>query len=188
MARKQGTSSEQTGPRIRAAALTLFAQEGYAAVSMRQIAGAVGLQVGALYNHTPDKQTLLFELMRGHMEALLAALPEIEGQAEADLERFVRFHIAYHRERQDEIFISYNELRNLEPENFAAIEALRGAYEAHLVRVLQALPVEEPKVLAMAIIAMLTGIATWYKAKGRLGPEAIEDLYWEMVRGLVGLR
>ena len=31
------------------------------------------------------------------------------------LERFVRFHIRYHLKRADEVFISYMELRNLEP-------------------------------------------------------------------------
>lgn len=187
MARRRGETSEGTGTRIRAAALSLFAQDGYAAVSMRRIAQEVGLQVGGLYNHTPDKQTLLYELMRAHMETLLQAVPEATGDAEADLERFVRFHIAFHRARQDEIFISYNELRNLEPQNFERIEALRRAYEEHLIVILRALPVGEPKVAAMAIIAMLTGIATWYRAEGRLGPQAIEDLYCEMVRGLVGL-
>ena len=71
MARTTGSHSDITGPRIREAALQLFARHGYAAVSMRQIAGEVGVQAGALYNYSPDKQTLLFSLLRGHMEELL---------------------------------------------------------------------------------------------------------------------
>ena len=59
MARKQGSHSDITGPKVRDAALRLIAQHGYAAVSMRQIAAEVGIQAGALYNYTPDKQTLL---------------------------------------------------------------------------------------------------------------------------------
>ena len=38
MARKTGSHSDITGPKIRAAALRLFAREGYAAVSMRRAA------------------------------------------------------------------------------------------------------------------------------------------------------
>ncbi|MCP4820266.1 MAG: helix-turn-helix transcriptional regulator, partial [Shimia sp.] len=79
MARTQGSHSGITGPRVRAAALHLFAQHGFAAVSMRQIAREVGVQAGALYNYTPDKQSLLFDLMNTHMGELLesrAALPE----------------------------------------------------------------------------------------------------------------
>ncbi len=68
MARTQGSHSSSTGPKIRAAAQSLFAQHGFAAVSMRQIAAQVGVQAGALYNYTPDKQALLFDLMRQHME------------------------------------------------------------------------------------------------------------------------
>ena len=38
-----------------------FYRHGYAAVSMRQIAAEVGVQAGALYAYTPDKQALLAE-------------------------------------------------------------------------------------------------------------------------------
>ena len=42
MARTTGSHSDITGPRVRAAALRLFARGGYAAVSMRAIAAEVG--------------------------------------------------------------------------------------------------------------------------------------------------
>ncbi len=125
---------------MRAAALRLFASHGFAAVSMRQIASDVGVQAGALYNYTPDKQSLLFDLMRGHMDELLAAraaLPPSEGPL-ARLEDFTRFHIRFHLDRPDEVFIAYMELRNLTPENFAQIEALRRAYEDQLEDILKA--------------------------------------------------
>ena len=71
MARTAGSHSDITGPRVRTAALQLFAEHGFAAVSMRQIASAVGVQAGALYNYTADKQSLLFDLMKTHMDQLL---------------------------------------------------------------------------------------------------------------------
>ncbi|MEC9102869.1 MAG: helix-turn-helix domain-containing protein, partial [Pseudomonadota bacterium] len=70
MARTAGSHSALTAPRIRAAAQSLFARHGFAAVSMRQIASEVGVQVGALYNYTPDKQSLLFDLMVDHLDDL----------------------------------------------------------------------------------------------------------------------
>ncbi len=33
----------------------------------------------------------------------------------------------------------------------------------------------------MAILAMLTGVNTWYRSGGRLSREKIEDIYEEMV-------
>ena len=103
MARKTGSHSEITGPRIRAAAQTLFAKHGFAAVSMRQIAAEVGVQAGALYLYTPDKQTLLFDLMRVHLEELLAAwaVEPVPEEPLRQLEAFSRFHIRFHLERPD---------------------------------------------------------------------------------------
>ena len=43
-----------------------------------------------------------------------------------------------------------------------------------------------PKVAAMAVIAMLTGVNTWYRAGGRLSLDQVEAIYWDMVRKAVG--
>ena len=139
MARTQGSHSDITGPRIRKEALSLFDRHGYAAVSMRQIAKEVGVQAGALYNYTPDKQSLLYRLMRDHMQDLLAAYERLDQVTDAKdaLRQFVGFHIRFHLERPDEVFIAYMELRNLTPENFSEIEALRRAYEDSLETILR---------------------------------------------------
>ncbi|NIZ13458.1 TetR/AcrR family transcriptional regulator [Phaeobacter sp. HF9A] len=195
MARTQGSHSDITGPRIRAAAQELFARHGYAAVSMRQIAGAVGVQAGALYNYTPDKQSLLFDLMQAHMEDLLAAWADEAAPQEVlgRLEGFVRFHIRYNLARPDAVFIAYMELRNLTPENFARIEDRRRAYEDQLEIILKAgvaqgvFLVPDTKIAALAVIAMLNGVLTWYRDGGRLSLQEVETLYWDMVRKAVGV-
>ncbi|WP_071796385.1 TetR/AcrR family transcriptional regulator [Natronohydrobacter thiooxidans] len=194
MARKKNSSGEITGPRIRAVALDLFAQHGYAAVSMRQIAQGVGVQAGALYLYTPDKQSLLFDLMQAHLAELHAALAELPPcpDACAALEQFTRFHIRFHRAREKAVFIAYMELRNLEPENFARIEEMRRSYEAHLEGILQRgvaagqFTLPDAKLAGFALIAMLTGVNTWYREGGRLSLERVEDIYWDMVRKAVG--
>lgn len=192
MARKTGSHADITGPRVRDAALRLFARHGYAAVSMRQIAGEVGVQAGALYNYTPDKQSLLFELMRAHMIELLDCVSLSPAETPLDrLEVFVRFHIGFHHDRPDAVFIAYMELRNLEPSNFAAIEALRGRYEAVLEGILRdgseagVFEVVDAKIATLAVIAMLTGVTTWFRDEGRLSLTDVQDQYWDMVRKAV---
>ena len=194
MARTAGSHSDITGPRIRAAALRLFAQHGFAAVSMRQIAGEVGVQAGALYNYTPDKQSLLFDLMQRHMEGLLAEVASrVMGDTLTDrLHSFVRFHIGYHIDRPDEVFIAYMELRSLSPENFARIETQRRRYEDVLEAILQdgvvqgAFSVPDTKIATLGLIAMLNGVNTWYRAGGRLSQTEVEGIYWDMARQAVG--
>ncbi|WP_170381597.1 TetR/AcrR family transcriptional regulator [Ruegeria atlantica] len=190
MARTQGSHSDITGPRIRKAALGLFARHGYAAVSMRQIAAEVGVQAGALYNYTPDKQSLLFRLMNEHMQDLLSAYGELGRHADASeaLRQFVGFHIRFHLERPDEVFIAYMELRNLTPENFADIEGLRRSYENALEAILRQgqeaglFDITDTKIATLAVIAMLNGVMTWYRAGGRLSLDEVERIYWDMVR------
>ncbi len=189
MARTQGSHSHITKPRILSAALRLFAQNGYAAVSMRQIATEVGVQAGALYNYIPDKQSLLFDLMQSHLQELLEARARITPPADPveALQDFTRFHIRFHAARPDQVFIAYMELRNLTPDNFAAIEQLRRTYEAELESILRTgtaaglFDVTEPRIATMALIAMLTGVNTWYRDQGRLSLTAVEDVYCDMI-------
>ncbi len=195
LARTAGSVGVETAQRVREAALKLFAARGFAAVSMREIAGEVGVQAAALYNHFPNKQALLADLMRAHMEELLAAWDKEQRQGEAPdaaLQRFARFHIRFHAGRSDAVFISYMELRSLEPENFRQVEKLRQNYEAALRGVLDAgvarglFALADTRVAAMAIIAMLTGVNTWYRQKGRLNLNEIEDIYTAMVLRMAG--
>ena len=183
-----------TGPRVRAAAERLFARHGYAAVSMRQIAAEVGIGAGALYHYTPDKQALLAGLMRDHMTEVLAgwAAADPGGDPVARLDAFARFHIRFHLDRPDAVFIAYMELRSLEPANFAEIERLRREYEAVPQDILRAgaasgaMRVPDVKLAGMALIAMLTGVNTWFREGGRLDRGAVERIYAGMARGMVG--
>ena len=195
LARKTGSNGERTAAALRASALTLFAHRGYAAVSMREIAETQGMRPAALYNYWPTKQALLCDLMESHLRDLNGAwAAEAPGDDDprAALEAFARFHLRRHIDRPHDVFIAYMELRSLEPENFARIEAARGAYESHLRAILDrgaatgAFHLRDTKIAAMAIIAMLTGVNTWYRPGGRLSPGEIEDIYLEMTARAVG--
>ncbi|WP_193178700.1 TetR/AcrR family transcriptional regulator [Oricola nitratireducens] len=197
MARTAGSDGEATARAIREASLALFARYGYEAVSMRQIADRVGVQAGALYKYHANKQQLLVDIMRDHMEQLLEAWDAERQPGEesvAALDRFARFHIGYHIKRPDAVFISYMELRSLEGEGFRDISRLRGKYEAILRDILRrgmengVFAIADPHVAAMAILAMITGVNTWYRSGGRLSQAKIEDIYVSMVLGSVGCR
>ncbi|MFT5637673.1 MAG: hypothetical protein ACI861_000488, partial [Paracoccaceae bacterium] len=46
--------------------------------------------------------------------------------------------------------------------------------------------VADNKLATLALIAMLTGVNTWYRQGGRLSREKIETIYWDLVRKSVG--
>ncbi len=190
MARTVGSHGPKTLQAIRRAGLALIFEHGYAAMSLRQLAAKAGLQPGSLYNHIATKQELLFDLIRLHMESLLADLAKtlegVGGPARA-LETFIAFHINYHVTRKKEVFISYSELRALEPKNYRVIVALRAAYEARLIDILKAGQASgafapgDARIMAYGVLAMLTGVCNWYSPKGALSEKDIFALYRDMI-------
>jgi len=195
MARTAGSIGKETEKRVLKEALTLFAHRGYAAVSMRQIAARCGIQAGALYNYFPTKQSILHGLMKTHMEDLLTTLDAepVQKAPALALEAFARFHIRYHIDKPEGVFVSYMELRNLEPGPYAEIMKLRQAYERRLRGILRDgqaagdFRIDDVPVTAMAIISMMTGVNTWFRYGGRLGVEEIEKIYVNLVLSVVGL-
>jgi len=193
MPRTIGSYSQNTQTLVRQSAERLFARHGYAAVSMRQLASDVGVQVGTIYNYTKDKQTLLFTIMSEHMTELLLAWSR-EGlrlDPIAQLSRFLNFHLDYHLARRDAVFIAYMELRNLDDTNFAQIETLRRQYEDALEQILVAgkntksFDVADTRITTLAIIGMLTEVVTWYREDGRLKLDEVKSHYRKMVMRMV---
>jgi AcrR family transcriptional regulator len=191
MARTIGSYGPKTMEAIRKAGLRLIFEHGYEAMSLRQLAAEVGIQAGSLYNHISTKQELLFDLIQDHINELLRQLDRaLKGKQDPDerLRAFVAFHVTYHMTRKREVFIANSELRSLDPKNYEAIVALRGAYERRLAEILEqgvedgVFEVVDVQVATFAIIALLTGLCSWYRPGGRLTREAIVAAHEKLVQ------
>jgi AcrR family transcriptional regulator len=190
MSRTIGSYGPKTLEAIRKAGLRLIFEHGYEAMSLRQLAAEVGIQVGSLYNHITTKQELLFDLVQDHINELLRQLDlALEGK-EQPIERlraFVAFHVSYHMTRKREVYIANSELRSLDPKNYEAVVALRGAYEQRLSDILcqgvasGVFEVVDVQVATFAIISLLTGLCNWYRPGGRLTKEAIIAAHEKLV-------
>ena len=194
MARTIGSHGPRTLEAIRKAGLNLIYERGFEAMSLRQLAAEVGIQVGSLYNHISTKQDLLFDLIKGHMEDLFrefdAAQAAVAGRDAVERMRaFVDFHVTYHILRKREVFIGYSELRSLEPNHYEEIVALRRRYERALIDILRqgmedgVFRCGDPCVTAYGILAMLTGVCTWFRPHGRLGKDEVIAIYSDLVLG-----
>jgi AcrR family transcriptional regulator len=80
-----------TADAIRAAALRILEQEGPAAVSLRRVAGMVGITPMAIYHHFPSREALLHDVcdaeFNRHAALLVAKQREAGGSIEARLTR-----------------------------------------------------------------------------------------------------
>lgn len=189
--------ANKTGRAIRMHSQQLFVEQGYNAVSMRDIAAAVGVQPSAIYNHFAGKQEILVELMRETMEAISTGLSvAMSPDAAPDklLEQFLRFHIAFHIDNPQVGFLSYMELRSLEEPGKAEVLAMRDAYESKLRAILHEgqqaglFQSDHPDILARAILAMLTGVTVWYRPDGALQREEVIDSYVRAALRSAGLK
>ncbi len=73
--------------------MNLFSEHGYAGVSMRDLAGSVGLGVSGIYHHFPDKKTLYLEAVQLAFSNKANAFSEIwqsKLTPEKKLREFVR--------------------------------------------------------------------------------------------------
>jgi Transcriptional regulator len=83
------TKGARTHQAILEAAYSLFLKQGYAATSMRQIAGSAGLALGGIYNHFASKEAIFAELIidRHPFQQILPILLKTPAD---DIEQFVR--------------------------------------------------------------------------------------------------
>src|SRR3954469_16055797 len=126
--------------KIRAAAVQLFAEMGYHAAPLRDIASLAGIQAASIYYHYPSKQSLLVEIMNTHMHQLNMNLESILTQPVSILEKLyqaIANHIRLHTTYKAEFFIIDTEIRALEDERRLEILTLRDTYEHLFQRLLQ---------------------------------------------------
>jgi AcrR family transcriptional regulator len=195
MARTTGSDGGRTEAAIREAAINLIARFGYEAVSMRRLATEVGVQAAALYRYFPNKEELLFTLMREHMEDLQeswATARPASADPRARLAAFVRNHISFHVLRRHSTHVSNMELRSLSRDNLSHILRLRGGYEKELRQILRdgagngAFRIDDVELTAIAIIQMITGVIVWFRPDERLSVEEVAETYLTMTMRLTG--
>jgi AcrR family transcriptional regulator len=192
---KGRVSGEITQKAIREASIRLIARHGYHGVSLRTLADEIGIQAASLYNHIENKQDLLFVLLRGIMEDLVAEVAQKVAQEQGTLSKlctFVAAHVEFHARRQPEVFIGTMELRSLLPENRTVLVALRDRHEELLQSLVdagireRAFSVPSARVATFAILAMLNGVANWYRKNGRHSIPDLQRMYVELTLNLLG--
>ncbi len=80
MPRKRAPGFEAQREDILAAAARLFAEQGFSATSMNQVAEACGVAKPTLYHYFQDKQALLAQICDSHVHLLLALVQEVKAQ------------------------------------------------------------------------------------------------------------
>lgn len=127
----RGRAKAERRDAILFATAELFADRGYAGVSLEDIGAAVGVSGPAVYRHFAGKQALLGALLIGVSERLVEggrAVSESAESARARMQALVDFHVEFALGNADVIRIQDHELIHLTPEGSGDVRRLQRAY------------------------------------------------------------
>jgi AcrR family transcriptional regulator len=190
------SKSALTRRRILEAAAGLFRRQGYAAVSMRDIAEAVGLKTGSLYYHFDSKESLISEiLMLGTQGAMGAARAAVEALDPAGgpldrLQAALTAHICFLHEEENFASANLKILHQVPPairERHVQQDRVYGAFIAGLIDEIaetHALaPGVDRSVLRMLCFGAVNWSISWYEPGGRSPADIAAQLMLLLRRG-----
>jgi AcrR family transcriptional regulator len=154
------------------AAAGRFREFGYAATSMRDIAGDVGMHAGSMYYHFPSKEELLVavheEGIRRISAAVTAAIAKVRDPWQR-LEAFAAAHLAALLDGGDYTQVVIRELPHEADPARPGLVVLRDRYEAEIAALIAALPLPEGsdrRALRLMLMGALNHSPTWYHPGG----------------------
>lgn len=160
---------------VRAAA-RLFREKGFEATTVRDIAGAVGMQSGSPFYHFGSKHDILYAVMeQGLTDALARAEAAVDASMTAPdrLRALVRTHFrVLHDEGSEFVAVMLYEWRSLPPELRHKLEPLKDRYDAmwqqtfEELRTLGLLELD-PKLARLMALGAINFSATWYRVDSR---------------------
>jgi AcrR family transcriptional regulator len=185
MARVRAADYGEKQQLIRDKAAALFAERGFAATSIADIAAACGTAKSLVYHYFGAKDDILYDLLRDHVARLVAgAEAALAGTADPRerLRALVRAEIALYAGARDRHRLLLNALGDLPPERREEIKAL----ERKLVALVRALCVALNPALArdpalataaaMSVFGLINWTHTWYRPDGPITPAAYAEL------------
>jgi AcrR family transcriptional regulator len=181
--------------RILDAAVSAFAEHGFEGTTTRQICTTAGLSSAGMYVYFPSKEDLLYEIsLIGHGEALaeLLAAASGPGSPTALLRRAVHAFVLYHAQNQTLARVIQYELRELSPEHFAEVAAIRrridGVFRARIHAGVEAgqFACDDVGGAALAIESLAIDVARWFDARiSSRTPDQLATMYAQFALQIV---
>jgi AcrR family transcriptional regulator len=201
--RRRRLSADQRRSRVLAAAVSVFAERGYAAASMVEIARRSGVVASVIYDHFPSKRDLYLELLELHGQALIER--SVSGVPDAPPRDRLRLSLeAFYEFVEDDPFVWRFLFRDppADPDIARAYHRIRDRATEAIASVLEsevapdtALGLRIPRrraarMFAEAARAATDGLAGWWYANRDVPREQVVaiamGLLWEGFAGLTG--
>ena len=190
----ESTTGPTTSTRelILQAAVELFAQRGYHATSMREIAAAVPLRAAGIYYWYDNKAAILLQLERSFLDELSAAVEQSVARQKTPASKLaaaVREHVLFHGLYPRAAFVTDSELRALSGEDRDEIQHKRDTYQTMFIAMIQdgvdagVFKTSDVRIASYAILLECTGVAIWFDPAGSRSIEEVANIHTELVLG-----
>jgi AcrR family transcriptional regulator len=167
-------------PALLEAAAALFAERGYHATTIRDVAEAAGVTPGALYFHVPTKQALLVAVYAEGVDRIVRhvdALVDQETEPALRFRRAIEAHLESILDASAFARVIVRVLPDDVPEAAAELRAQRDRYETRFRALIAALDLpagRSPTLLRMLLLGALNATPIWYR-RAHGGLDAIVD-------------
>jgi AcrR family transcriptional regulator len=175
-------------------AVHLFAERGFAATGIRDLARAAGIAASVLYNYFATKEDLLADIMRTSLAALFEGASRAlasEARPERRLAILAEVHVAMQAIDTSAAMVVDSELRALRTDQRHEIIGLRDRYEQLWRETLKAgvetgqFEVRELHLTRLAMLGMCNEVAWWFTDRGPFTLAEVMELYADLVLKLV---
>lgn len=179
-----------TSQRIVKTAVSCFFDYGYHATSMRQIAAKAKIQPASVYHWYSSKEALLVFIMERFIDDLTDAVRAAIAQhadPRQQLEAAVHAHVVLHARHRQEALVSDTEIRALSTRQRKRIVERRDRYQQIIRDVIdrgmacEEFDCDDAGLATNAILVQCTGVASWYRPRGRLSLEAVAHAHAQLV-------
>ncbi|MBS1843036.1 MAG: TetR/AcrR family transcriptional regulator [Actinobacteria bacterium] len=176
-----------------ARAAQLFAEHGYGATSMNDLAETTEMTGAALYHYVDDKEQLLLLICEELMDPLLRLSEEAAagaGAPEEKLQDLLRAWLLHYQAHYDHVRVVSQERPTLERESaWLYLREKRSAFEHQLDTLLGALrsggtlSSGDPLLVRSSLIAMVDYTPQWNPLREPADAIEVADGYWRLITG-----
>jgi len=176
--------SEDRKEEIFETASQLFGERGYNAVSMRDLAEALGIKAASLYNHIASKQELLSTIIISVAETFTEGMNEIICSRKSTVEKLnkvIELHVRITIEHSTALTSLNNDWMHLKDPDLTYFLDMRASYEENFRKILkQGVKKKEIKkrhveVMLFTILTSLRTLNQWYSKKQGIDEKELAD-------------
>lgn len=170
-------------------AAKLFKEKGYSAVTMRDLATAMGMKAASLYNHISSKQEILKIIVISIAEDFTSGMEIIINSEESNinkLKKVVELHVQISSQDTEGIAALNNDWMHLEDQLEYYLK-LRNEYESNVLNIIEQgiskkeIKASNPEVIVFSMLSTLRSLYLWIPKKEALNSKELANSLSEVL-------